>query len=75
MRCLPAWINRLTSRMLIIGIILITISAGCSKNKFSCDAYGFKKANKMKKNKSNYGALYSTKPRPVPKNYNIKNGR
>gem|GEM_PF-679883 len=75
MHFLPSWITRLSSRTLLSGIIFLTIFAGCAKNKFSCDAYGSGRQSKMKKNKSNYGALYGTKPRPVPKNYLIKNGR
>jgi len=60
---------------LIAGAFLVICFSSCSKNKFYCDANRSRSYHKIKKNKSNYGALYSPKTRPVPKNYTIKNGR
>lgn len=64
------------ARSLVMLMVIISfIAVGCSKNKFSCDAYGSSYKKKHKKNRNNYGALYSPKSKPVPKNYNLKQGK
>lgn len=66
---------RFSYLLLLFSLCLMLCLAGCSKNKFSCEANHSKNSYKPKKNKSRYGALYETKTRPVPKNYVVKNGR
>jgi len=68
-------ILRFPYQITIAGLCIALFFTGCSKNKYSCEAYGTKKHHKIQKNRSRYNVLYSTKTKPVPKNYLIKNGR
>jgi hypothetical protein len=68
-------ILKVSCTTLIAGVFLVICFSSCSKNKYYCDANRPRNYHKIKKNKSNYGALYSPKTKPVPKNYMIKNGR
>lgn len=61
--------------LVLAAVLIIAVSSACTKNKYSCESYHGKGNHKQKKNKNNYGALYSPKSKPPPKNYLIKNGR
>ncbi len=72
---MPSGKKRLTVQILFLAFCLALLLPGCTKNKYSCESNRVRSFSKIKKNKSNYGALYSPKMRPVPKNYRINNGR
>lgn len=62
--------------ILSLFVIFAVVSfSSCKSEKATCEANRHSKVNKMKKNRSNYGAKYNYKPKPVRKDYVIRNGR
>ncbi len=75
MRLIPSLMLRLPVQVIFIELSLMFLLAACSGNKYACDANRTRSFHKIGRNKSNYGAVYSPKTKPVPKNYLINNGR
>ncbi len=69
-------IKRATYIGIVLGLFIMVCSmTACNSRMSTCDARGSGNSVKMKKNRSNYGAMYDYKAKPVGKNYVIRNGR